>query len=84
MTKCFEKGPKRVYKFGIICKDYKVIPHMYAHIMAKAAFFFPVKDPECWLGQVLNPVASCLADQCSSTLTCSELQQIISMTNVKT
>ena len=38
MTKCFEKGPKRVYKFGIIRKDYKVIPHMYAHVMAKAAF----------------------------------------------
>ena len=38
MTKCFEKGPKRVYKFDIICKDCKVIPHMYAHIMAKAAF----------------------------------------------
>ena len=38
MTKCFEKGPERVYKFGIICKDYKVIPHMYAHVIAKAAF----------------------------------------------
>ena len=38
MTKCFEKGSKRVYKFSIICKDYKVIPHMYAHVMAKAAF----------------------------------------------
>ena len=38
MTKCFEKGPKRVYKFGVIRKDYKVIPHMYAHVMAKAAF----------------------------------------------
>ena len=37
MTKCFEKGPKRVYKFGVICKDYKVIPHMYTHVMAKAA-----------------------------------------------
>ena len=36
MTKCFEKGPKRVYKFGVICEDYKVIPHMYAHVMAKA------------------------------------------------
>ena len=38
MTKFFEKGPKRVYKFGIICKDYKVIPRTYAHVMAKAAF----------------------------------------------
>ena len=38
MTKCFEKGSKRVYKFSIICKDYKVIPHMYAHVMAKGAF----------------------------------------------
>ena len=38
MTECFEKGSKRVYKLSIICKDYKVIPHMYAHVMAKAAF----------------------------------------------
>ena len=65
MTKCFEKGPKRVYKFSVICKDYKVIPHMYAHVMAKAALSSQLRT-DCWLGPVLNPVASCLADRCPS------------------
>ena len=63
MTKCFEKGPKRVYKFSVICKDYKVIPHMYAHVMAKAALSSRLRTLNVGLVKFLNPVASCLADQ---------------------
>ena len=68
MTKCFEKGAshKGFTNSALSVKTTKLYLTCMHTSWQRQHSLFSVKDPEYWPGQVLNPVASCLADQCSS------------------